>query len=238
MQEEDFEEDIETSSEDIQQNVGGPDLLPLEKFLEAGVHIGSRFKSGDMRRFVYKCRNDGLCVLDISMLKERIATAAHFIASYEGNDILVVAGRAYAQKPAMKMAEAIGARHIVGRFVPGTLTNPNNDAFIEPKLLVAADPPVDKQAIREAITSKIPVVSLCDTSNRTSNIDMVIPINNKGKKALALVYWLLTREILKERGMIKSYDEFTTPIEDFESGRGAERKKESKEEQQARRRKK
>lgn len=192
-------------------------LVPLERYLESGVHIGSKFRSGDMRKFIYKTRNDGLCVLDINTINERIETAAKFIAQYEPKDVLVVAGRAYAQKPAKKFADATGTSQIIGRFTPGTLTNPSNEKFMEPKLLITADPPVDRQAIKEAIKAKVPVLSLCDTSNLTRNIDYIIPMNNKGKKALALVYWLLTREVLKQRGTIRSDDEFTEKIEDYEA---------------------
>ncbi|MEM0372890.1 MAG: 30S ribosomal protein S2 [archaeon] len=192
-------------------------LVPLEKYLESGVHIGSKFRSGDMKKFIYKTRNDGLCVLDINTINERIETAAKFIAQYEPKDVLVVAGRAYAQKPAKKFAETIGASQAIGRFTPGTLTNPSNEKFMEPKLLITADPPVDRQAIKEAIKAKVPVLSLCDTSNLTRNIDYIIPMNNKGKKALALVYWLLSREVLKARGTISSDDDFTEKIEDYEA---------------------
>ncbi len=192
-------------------------LVPLEKYLEAGAHIGSKFKSGMMRKFIYKCRNDGLCVLDVNALNARIKTAAKMIARYDPKDVLVVAGRVYAQKPAKKFAEKIGAKYVIGRFIPGTLTNPQNENFVEPELLITADPPVDKQAIKEAVKAKIPVISLCDTSNLTKNIDFVIPVNNKGKKSLALVYYLLAREVLKERGVIKSDKEFDATSEEFEA---------------------
>jgi len=192
-------------------------LVPLEKYLESGVHIGSKFRSGDMRKFIYKTRNDGLCVLDINTIDKRIETAAKFIAQFAPEDVLVVAGRTYAQKPAKKFADAIGSRQIIGRFTPGTMTNPANDKFMEPKLLITSDPPVDRQAIKEAIKAKVTVLSLCDTSNLTRNIDFIIPMNNKGKKALALVYWLLSREVLKARGTLASDKDFDLKLEDFES---------------------
>lgn len=192
-------------------------LISLEKYLESGVHIGSKFRSGDMRKFIYKFRSDGLCVLNLATLNDRIKIVAQFLSKYEPSKVLVVAGRVYARKPAKKFAECVGAINKVGRFIPGTLTNPGNENFIEPEIVFAADPPLDRQAIREAITAKIPVVSLCDTASLLKNIDLVIPCNNKGKKSLALVYWLLARECLKERGVIKKDSEFNLSIEDFES---------------------
>lgn len=192
-------------------------LVPLEKYLEAGVHIGSKFRSGDMRKFIYKIRNDRLSVLDINTIDERIRIAAKFISQYDPKEILAVAGRTYAQRPVKKFAESIGAENVVGRFTPGTLTNPSNDKFREPKLLITADPPVDRQAIKEARKAKVAVLSLCDTSNLTKNIDFVLPMNNKGKKALALIYWLLAREVLKEKGLLKSDNEYTATVDDFEA---------------------
>jgi small subunit ribosomal protein S2 len=48
-------------------------------------------------------------------------------------------------------------------------------------------------------------------------VDLVVPTNNKGRRALACVYWLLTREILKEKGVIVKDEEFTKTIDDFEA---------------------
>jgi len=117
------------------------------------------------------------------------------------------------------MAEAIQTKYIIGRFIPGTLTNPENDNFIEPKVVLIADPPIDKQAIQEAKKAKLPVIAICDTGNLTKNIDLIIPANNKGKKSLALIFWLLTREYMKTKGLIKSETEFKKRPEDYESGR-------------------
>ena len=112
---------------------------------------------------------------------------------------------------------ARSAKVLAGRFVPGTLTNPNLPEFIEPEVLVATDPAADQQALHEALNIGIPVVALCDANNETRDVDLVIPTNNKGRRALATVYWLLTREILKARGAVKSDEEFTLAIDDYEA---------------------
>jgi small subunit ribosomal protein S2 len=115
------------------------------------------------------------------------------------------------------MAELTGMVVLDGRFRPGTLTNPNAQGFFEPDLIVLTDPLVDAQALHEAKNISIPVIGLCDTNNETKYIDLVIPTNNKGRRALALIYWLLTRAMLKAQGKIKSYDEFKSTVEDFEA---------------------
>ncbi|MFW5902440.1 MAG: 30S ribosomal protein S2 [archaeon] len=191
-------------------------LVPIEKYLETGAHIGSKYKTGQMDPFAYKCRNDGLWVLDIAKIDEKLKNAAKLISKQEPSQVLVVSGRKYAEKPAEKMAEKIGATPIIGRYPPGLLTNPRGERFLEPDLVITADPAVDSQAIKEAQTAKVPVISLCDTSNRVENIDLIIPINNKGKQSLALAYYLMARETLKNRGVIKENDEFDAEIEDFQ----------------------
>lgn len=111
----------------------------------------------------------------------------------------------------------LDAKVFAGRFVPGTLTNPILPEFIEPAALLVTDPAADQQAIAEALNVGIPIVALCDANNETRNVDLVIPTNNKGRRALACVYWLLTREILKEKGIISSDDEFKLTMDDFEA---------------------
>jgi len=192
-------------------------LIPEDTYLTSGVHIGTQQKSADMKPFIFKIRSDGLYVLDIKQTDQRIRIAARFLSRFQPSSILVVSARQYGQKPSKLFADKIGARSFPGRFVPGTMTNPNLPEFIEPEVLFVTDPAADQQALHEALNIRIPVVGLCDANNETKNVDLVIPTNNKGRRALACIYWLLTREVLKARGDIKSDAEFTLTIDDFEA---------------------
>ena len=186
-------------------------LIPVEDYLGAGVHIGTQQKTEDMGRFIHRVRDDGLYVLDVSQTDQRIRTAADFLANYAPEQILVTSSRQYGRFPAEKFAEAIGARARTGRFIPGTLTNPDYDGYIEPDVVVVTDPIGDSQAVKEAITVGIPVIAMCDSNNQLSNVDLVIPTNNKGRRALSVVYWLLANETLDRRGAEPGY-----ALEDFE----------------------
>jgi small subunit ribosomal protein S2 len=188
-------------------------LISPDEYLAAGVHIGTQVKTGDMRSFIYKVRPDGLYVLDIKQLDERIKLAGKFLARFDPSKILVVSARQYGQKPAEMFSKVIGAGYILGRFVPGTLTNPVLKDYREPDVVLVTDPAIDTQAVQEATDVGIPVVALCDSNNLASNVDLVIPTNNKGRKALALVYWLLTREVLRSKGITN----FPYSIEEFEA---------------------
>ena len=100
--------------------------------------------------------------------------------------------------------------------MPGTFTNPEGKEFIEPDVIIAVEPEPDVQAVNEAAMVNVPVVALCSTNNSLRNVDLAIPVNNKGRKSIALVFWLLARELLKIHCKIKSDAEFTVTIEDFE----------------------
>ena len=196
-------------------------LIPGPDYLASGVHIGTQQKTRDMQRFIYQVRPDGLYLLDIEKVDRRLRIAARFLANYEPSSILVVSAREYGHQPASMFAKVTGARAIVGRFIPGTLTNPASEYFIEPSILVLTDPMTDAQALKEGVRTGLPIVALCDTNNSTSNVDLVIPTNNHGRKALATVYWLLAREFLRERhrreGKSDEDFKFEYAVEDFEA---------------------
>ena len=192
-------------------------LVAEDLYLTSGVHIGTQQKSADMRRFIFKVRNDGLYVLDIKSTDERVRVAANFLSRIDPERTLVVCQRQYGQKPARMFAQNIGAKSMVGRFVPGTLTNPLLPTFFEPDVIVVTDPSADQQALREAVNIGIPVVALCDANNDLKYVDLAIPANNKGRRSLALVYWLLTREVLRSKKVITRDDEFNLELDEFEA---------------------
>jgi small subunit ribosomal protein S2 len=198
--------------EDVMPDDEADLLIPVEDYLGAGVHIGTQQKTKDMERFIHRVRTDGLYVLDVSQTDSRIRTAADFLANYDPEQVLVTSSRQYGRFPAEKFAEAVGARARTGRFIPGTLTNPDYDGYIEPDVVVVTDPIGDAQAVKEAITVGIPVIAMCDSNNQVSNVDLVIPTNNKGRRALSVVYWLLANETLDRRGADTVY-----ALEDFEA---------------------
>jgi len=213
------EEKIETfSEEDL--------LLPQDTLLSAGVHIGTRMRTKDMDPFIYRVRADGLFVLDVKKTDERIRVAAKFLARFEPSKIVAVAGRLYGQSPVEKFCEVVGATPIVGRFIPGMLSNPLYPNRLEPSVIIVSDPKADVQAVKEAASIGIPVIALCSTDNDFSFVDLVIPTNNKGRRALAVIYWLLARQTLRERGEIPADGDLSQTIEDFEIKLTRERREE------------
>jgi len=197
-------------------------LIKQETYLEAGIHIGTKLKVVDMNPFIYRVRNDGLYVLDLRKIDERIRMAGKLLAKYEPGEIMVVASRTYSGNAASVFANLTGIKIFQGRFIPGILTNVSRSDFVEPKLLLICDPKSERQAVTEAGTMGIPIVGLCDSDNGTSFIDWVVRCNNKGRRSLALIFYLLAREYQMGRNKIASYDEFATPLAAFEAEPGEE----------------
>lgn len=191
-------------------------LVPLEKYLSAGMHIGTHICTAYMRRFVFRVRHDGLYILDITKTDERLRAAARFLSRFDPSKIVAVAVRQYGQKPVQRFCTFVGCRALTGRILPGTFTNPSLEWYVEPEAIIVSDPRADSQAIDEASRMGIPVVALADTDNRVENIDLVIPINNKGRRSLALAYWILAREILRNQGKLGPDQDLPEPPETFE----------------------
>lgn len=178
-------------------------LVEKAEYLTAGVHIGMKSCTPYMKRFVYKVRDDGMAVFNLKMVDERIKITADFLSNFK--KIMVVSRKENALQAIQVFAQAVGGKAIAGRFSPGTLTNPRYKDFYEPDIVVVVDPLIDEQVIKEAQKKRIPVVALCDTFNMAKNVDLMIPMNNNGKKSLGLVFWILAREIMKNRGKSKDF---------------------------------
>jgi small subunit ribosomal protein S2 len=192
-------------------------LTKQETYLEVGIHIGTKLKVIDMNPFIYRMRNDGLYVLDLRKIDERIRLAGKMLAQYEPSEVMVVASRTYSGNAAAVFSAMTGIKVYSGRFIPGILTNVSRKDFVEPKLLLVCDPKGERQAVIEAGNMGIPTIGLCDSDNTTTFIDWVVPCNNKGRRSLALIFYLFTREYLMGRGKIASYDEFAKPLSAFEA---------------------
>ncbi len=192
-------------------------LLPRDTLLSAGIHIGTRMKTLDMEPFIYRVRPDGLFVLDVKKTDDRIRVTGRFLSRYEPARVAVAATRLYAHEPVKKFCQLTGATPLIGRFIPGQLSNPQYSSRIDPEIILVCDPRADAQAVKEASKVGIPIVALCSTDNEFAGVDLVIPTNNKGRRALAVVFWLLARQVLRERGELGADRDPPASIEDFEA---------------------
>ncbi|MBI4258282.1 MAG: 30S ribosomal protein S2 [Thaumarchaeota archaeon] len=188
-----------------------------KELVATGIRVGTLVKTKSMTPFVSRTRPDGLHVIDMGKTLARIETAARAISRLDVKRVVVHSTREYGKTPVEKFCELTGTIPIIGRFMPGTFTNPLFPQHIDPELLIVIDPAMDFQAVDEAGKIGIPVFAVCDTDNVSSNVDLVIPANNRGRKALAAVFWLLARFVLIHTGAIKADQSLKYVIEDFET---------------------
>ena len=182
-----------------------------KKILSTGIRVGTEVKTKFMIPYITQANPEGLYLFDLDITLSRIETASKFIKKFDIKKVIVYSGRTYANTPIEKFCELTGARKMLGRFMPGTLTNPTLPYYSEPQLIMVSDPQVDAQAVTEATNAGIPVIGIANTDNVTSELDLVIPANNRGRKSLATVYWLLARELLQDS------EEMKYEIDDFET---------------------
>lgn len=190
-------------------------LVDKTEYLTAGVHIGMKSCTPYMKQFIYKVRDDGLAVFNLQKVDHRIEIAGNFLSNFE--KIMIVSKKDNASKAIKTFAEIVDGKAITGRFLPGTLTNPSYRGFYEPDVIFVVDPLIDEQVVKEAKKKRIPIIALCDTFNMAKGIDFVIPVNNNGKKSLALVFWIMAREIMKKKKKIKKDSDFKKTVKDFGS---------------------
>lgn len=190
-------------------------LVPLDDYLKSGLHIGTKFRTKFMSKFIYKVRPDGLSILNVSSLDKRIGLAAKMLSEYDPSEVLIVCRRENGFAAAKLFSKITGIEAVAGRYRPGILTNVELEDFQEKKLILVCDPIPDKNAVLDASKLGIPVIALCDTNNECANVDLVVACNNKGKKSLGLVFYILAREYSLAKGMIKSEKDFKHSIDDF-----------------------
>ena len=199
--------------EEERQQITEDLLVPQETYLKTGIHIGTKFKTKDMEPFIYKVRQNGLSVLNVQKIDERLRFAGNLLAKYRPEDIIVCCRRENGWKTVKRFQKYTGIEVFAGRYPPGILTNPNLETFREAKLMLVVDVWPDRNSVNDALRTGIPVIALSDTNNQANDVDLLVPCNNKGKKSLGLVFYLLAKEYLTQRKMVGTELPFT--IEEF-----------------------
>ncbi len=124
--------DVKKVKGDEQEKTG---LVPIEDYLKASIHLGTRVITPDMRSYVYRRRADGLAVFNTAMLDEKLKEGAEYLAQYAPEDIILVCKREAGWLAAKKFAETFGIRVFTKKYPSGILTNPVLETFTEANLV-------------------------------------------------------------------------------------------------------
>jgi ribosomal protein uS2 len=202
----------------IKQNVDGKaeTLIPLEDYIKCAVHLGTKVITPHMRKYVYKRRADGLAVINTAVIDEKLREGIKLLAKYDSDKVYLACKREAGWSAAEVFSQATGIRIFTKKYPPGITTNLVLENFFESELTLICDPWIDKNPLSDTAKLKKPVMALCDTNNFTTGVTQLIPCNNKSKKSIGCVLYILAREYCKAKKLPFKYvlEDFTGKLED------------------------
>ncbi len=176
-------------------------LVPLEEYVKAGIYLGTRVVTPNMKPFVYRRRADGLAIFNTDIIDEKLKEGIEYLSKFSPEEIILVCKRQAGWKAAKMFSKLTGIRVFTKKYPAGILTNTTLPDFFEDELTIVTDSWLDKNALNDTINVHKKVLMICDTNNFSRRADKIIIGNNKSPKSLGLIFYLLARGYCKARGI-------------------------------------
>jgi len=195
----------ETKTEDLKAQIKSKKkaamLIPLEEYVKSGIYLGTRVVTPAMKQYVYRRRADGLAIFNTDIIDEKIKEGVEFLSKFDQKDVIVVCKRQAGWNAVKLFSELTKIRAFTKKYPAGILTNTNLPTFFENELTIVTDHWLDKNALNDTIRVKKKVLMICDTNNFSKGADQIIIGNNKSSKSLGIIFYLLTKEYCKNKGI-------------------------------------
>ena len=201
----------------------------IKSLIIAGCHYGGKKVTKQMKKYVYTIRKDGIAIFDVNKIYEKIQVAARIIASVDPDSVISVSSKEAGQRAVYKFGHFTKTQTVTGRWSPGMLTNQTTKKFIEPRLLIVTDPRTDYNAILESSYVNIPVIAICNSDNMLKYVDCAIPCNNRSAKAIAMIWYLLTKAVLEVKRDMTNFEKNPSAYYNVEMDKKKDEKKEKEE---------
>jgi small subunit ribosomal protein S2 len=200
-------------------------LVPLEEYVKAGIYLGTKVVTPDMRQYVYRRRADGLAIFNTDTIDEKLKESVEYLSKFNPEGIILVCKRQAGWKVVEKFGELTGIRTFTKKYPAGILTNTDLPDFFENELTIITDQWIDKNALNDTLRVGKKVLMICDTNNFSKGSNQIIIGNNKSPKSLGVIFYLLARGYMKSRGedtsKVPDLEWWTGEIEEKNSHKGA-----------------
>ena len=195
----------EPKTEELKEMVKGKKksepLIDIDDYVKAGIYLGTKVVTPDMKPFVYRRRADGLAIFDTNIIDEKLKESTEFLNKFDAKDVIVVCKRPAGWKAVKKFSELTGIRVFAKKYPAGILTNTDLPDFFENELTIVCDSWLDRNALADTNIVNKKVLMVCDTNNFSKGADQIIIGNNKSPKSLGIIFYLLTREYCKAKNI-------------------------------------
>lgn len=176
-------------------------LIPLEEYVKAGIYLGTKVVTPNMKPYVYRRRADGLAIFNTDLIDEKLKEGIEYLSGFDAQDVVLVCKRQAGWRAAKMFSHLTGIRVFAKKYPAGILTNTTLPDFFENELTIVTDSWLDKNALNDTLKVNKKVLMVCDTNNFSKGADKVIIGNNKSEKSLGVIFYLLAKGYCKAKNI-------------------------------------